>query len=72
MKSSLGPPIKSPQLLWSHYFEVYGKCSKIQNTFLFLFSDKMLVIMAATRKMPVKIANSEDPNQTASSEAVRS
>ena len=33
----------------------------------FVFSTKMLVIMAETHKMLVRIANIEDPDQTASS-----
>ena len=48
----------------------YGECSKISNTFLFLFSNKMLTIKAGIRKMLVRIAKWEDPDQTASSEAV--
>ena len=48
----------------------YGKCSKISNTFLFLFLNKMLVIRPGIHKMHVRIANKEDPDQTASSEAV--
>ena len=43
----------------------YGKCSKILNTFLFLFSIKML-IRAGIKKMIVGKANREDPDQTAS------
>ena len=39
-------------------------------TFLFLFSKKMLVIRARNHKTFVRIANREDPNQTASPEAV--
>ena len=31
----------------------YRKCSKISNTFLFLFSNKMLVIRAGISKMPI-------------------
>ena len=42
-----------------------GKCSKISNTFLFLFENKMLVIMVGIHKMYVRIANMEDPGQTA-------
>ena len=38
----------------------YCKCSKISNKFLFLFSNKMLVFMAGTHKMLVKITNRED------------
>ena len=47
----------------------YGKCSKISNTFLFLFSNKMLVFRAGIQKFLVRVANREDPDQTASSEA---
>ena len=43
----------------------YGKCSKISNTFLFLFSNKILLIRAGIHKMLVRIANREDPDQTA-------
>ena len=46
-----------------------GKCSKILNTFLFLFSNKMLLIKAGIHKMLVRIANREDSDQIASSEA---
>ena len=38
---------------------------KCQNTFLFLFSTKMLVIRAETHKMLVRIAKREDSDQTA-------
>ena len=48
------------------------KCSKISNSFYFLFSNKMLVFRVANHKMLVRIANREDSDQTASSEAVRS
>ena len=44
----------------------YGKYSKILNTFLFLFSKKG----AGIHQKLVRIANSEDPGQTASPEAV--
>ena len=49
---------------------LYGNCSKIRNTYFFLFSNKMLVIETEIHKMLVRIANWEDPDQTASSEAV--
>ena len=49
-------------------FSYYGRCSKISNTFVFLFSNKMLVIWAGIHKMAVRIANREDPDQTASSD----
>ena len=55
---------KSPSSTYS------GKCSKILNTFLFLVSNKMLLFMAGIHKMLVRIANRENPDQTASSEAV--
>ena len=48
----------------------YSKCSKTSNTFLFLFSNKMLVSRAGIHKTNVRIENREGPNQTASSEAV--
>ena len=48
----------------------YGKCSKMSNTFLFLFSNIMLVTRAGIHKMLVQITNRKDPDQTASSEAV--
>ena len=44
-----------------------GICSKISNTFLFLFSNIMLVLRAESLKMLVRIANREDPDRTASS-----
>ena len=50
---------------------LYGKCSKISNTFLFLISNKMLVFRAGIHKFLVRIANREDLDQTASTEAVR-
>ena len=40
------------------------------NTFIFLFSNKMMVIRAGLRILIVRIANKEDPDQTASSETV--
>ena len=49
---------------------LYGKCSKNSNTFLFLSANKMLVIRAESPKMLTVITNREDPDQTASSEAV--
>ena len=48
----------------------YRKCSKISNAFLFLFSNTTLLIRAGIHKMLVRIANREDPDQTAASEAV--
>ena len=49
---------------------VYGKCSKILNTFHHLFSNKMWVIRGGIHQILVRIANREDTDQTASSEAV--
>ena len=48
----------------------YSKGSQILNTFLFLFSNKMLVYGVGIHKILVRIANREDPDSTASSEAV--
>ena len=41
-------------------------CSQISNTFLFLFSNKLLISRAGIYKMLVTIVNREDPDQTAS------
>ena len=43
---------------------------EILTTFLFLFSNKVLVFRNGIYIMLVRIANREDPEQTASSEAV--
>ena len=54
-------------------FVMQGKClfSDISRPALhFLFTNKMLVIRTGINKMLVRIANREDPDQTASSEAV--
>ena len=48
----------------------YGTCSKLSHNFPFLFSNKMMVIRARIRKISVRLANREDPDPTASSEAV--
>ena len=40
-----------------------GTCSKISNTFLVLFLNKMLVIRARIHKMHAGIANRVDPDQ---------
>ena len=61
----------SPGLPCLSHFSLFaingcGKCSKISNTFLVLFLNKMLLIRAGIQKMLVTIANREEPNQTAS------
>ena len=43
---------------------VHGKCSKISNTFLILFFNKMLVVRAGVHKILDRIANRESPGQT--------
>ena len=48
----------------------YSKCSKILNTFLFQFANKMWVFRAGIHIMLVSIANREDPDQTVPLEAV--
>ena len=50
--------------------EDYCKCSNISNNFLCLFSNEKLVFMAAIHKILVRLSNREDPDQTASEEAV--
>ena len=66
-------------LIWLEILETTysGKCSKVLNTLLFLFSNNMLIIRARIAKMCfhfnkmfVRILNREDSDQTASSEAV--
>ena len=47
----------------------YGKCSKIPNTSLSVLS-KMLVFRAGIHKTLGRIANRDDSDQTASTEAV--
>ena len=42
----------------------YGKRYKIFNTFLFLFSNEILVFRTGIHKMLVRIENREDPDQT--------
>ena len=46
--------------------ELNSKHSEISNTVLFLFLNKMLVDRTGVHKILVRIANSEDPDQTAS------
>ena len=46
----------------------YCKCSKIVNAFFFLFFNKIMIIRAGIHKMNARIANREDPDQTASEE----
>ena len=43
---------------------IYGKCSKISNTFIFLFLNKMLVCRAIIHKMLIRVANREDPDRS--------
>ena len=42
----------------------YGNCSNCLNTFLFLFSSKILVIRAGIHKILVRIENRGDPDRT--------
>ena len=56
--------ISFPLILWVQQMFLNS------NTFLFLFSNKMFVIKAGIHKMFFRIANRENQDQTASSEAV--
>ena len=47
-----------------NYNAYYHKWSKILNTFLFQFLNKMLVFRAGINKMLIRIANREYPDQT--------
>ena len=64
-----GDTTASCKFLFGFLFIINGKFSEILNTFLFLFSNNMLVFGAEFHKMLVRIANSEDPDQTAFSKA---
>ena len=44
-------------------FVHYSKCSKFLNTFLFLFSDNMLVLKAGAHKTLVRLANRRTLNR---------
>ena len=50
------------------HLKLYGKLPKISNTLI--YANKMLVIRAGIHTMLVRKANHEDPDQTASEEAV--
>ena len=54
---------------WSDQILYLVNVLKLQTPF-FLFSNKMSLIRAGIHKMLVRIANNEDPDQTASEEAV--
>ena len=49
---------------WNYEIFNYGILKYSKNTFLFLFSNKMLVIRAEIYKMLVRIANREDSDLT--------
>ena len=63
-------PQKCEKILPFTANSMYGKCSIISNALLFYFSNKIVVIRAGINKILVRIANREDPDQTASSGAV--
>ena len=52
-------------VLICYYKCLYGICSKISNTFFFLFLNKFRI-----HKILVRIASREDPDETVSEEAV--
>ena len=54
-------------ILYRFYCSLYSTWAKISNNFLLLFLNKMLFIRSGIHKMHVRIANREDPGQTASS-----
>ena len=60
--------VKKSSLILQDPRIVYGKCYRISNTLLFLFSSKLVVISAGTNKFHVRIAKREHPDQTASSD----
>ena len=56
--------------LWVSIYMTTVNVLKFGTLFSFMFLNKMLFIRAGIHKMLVRIANREDPDQTASSEAV--
>ena len=52
--ASTSEPLLAPYVL------KYGKCSKILNNFLFLFSNTVLVFRVGTHKMLARMANREE------------
>ena len=59
------------QCLWIYTLkQSYGKSSRIWNTLIFIFLNKMLVIRTGIHKMFVRIANRADPDEIVSSEEV--
>ena len=67
--------MQKSEKLFSHCTNIFiltVNVLKFRNTFLFLFSNKMLVFRPGIHKMLVRIADRKDPDQTASSEAVLS
>ena len=62
--------IRSNMVIVDGSANICSNCSKLSKTFFILFSNKMLIFKAGIHKILVKIANREDPDQTASSEAV--
>ena len=70
-KSDLGPNICGTNTkLYPTFYAIMVNVLKILNTIMFLFSNTMLVFRAGIHKLLVSIANREDPDQTAPSEAV--
>ena len=76
-RSQLGSIVRKSRSSLSSYDShetLKGSMSKLiaENVlkFLILISNKMLVIKAGVHKMLLRMANREDPDQTASSEAV--
>ena len=65
----LNEPYTKLSVAFFFYYEYMKNYCKFSKNSLFLFLNKMLVIRAGIRKMLVRIAYREDPDQTASSEA---
>ena len=71
VNSSWNNSCKALHLYFEDNFKSWFKYSKISNKLHFYFSDKIVVIIRpGINKILVRIANREDPDQTASSEAV--
>ena len=59
--------LKNSLTMWLFVVNTHkrSKCSKTWNTFLFLVSNKIFVIRVGINRMLVRLANGEDPDQTA-------
>ena len=69
--SLISPKFDVKSIIFSQFWPgAFPKIAGKSPDFLFLISSKILIIKAGIPKILVRIANREDPDQTASEEAV--